>query len=325
MKIKLTGTSFRDNRFEIPIGDRLLSVIDPEGMTTGETHKDKNAIAVYFYPKGVNNFGGAKFLGYIPKDLTGNKFKKVIVSNVWYKSPKKTTQGVTTTYAEGDIIAGIEVECEGDFQITKEEGRTYEHDNKKYTSITSFLSKYPSSPDGLIRWALGLYNTYNEYKAGLNGYAEAGTSLHNKIEDFLRIRKDDFLDFEASIEWIELPENVKMFFRSIDFGQHTKVISVETRVYDDELKLAGTGDAVLEVKGKLIQFDWKSSKKVQNKHKVQVGFYGKHNKCDFGAVVCFGAENKQGYSVSKVNIDNAYKCLTTLINFSKMEKNLTYK
>lgn len=341
MKIKLTGTSFRDNRFELLVGTELHISPDPCGEVTGEKHKDKNALSVWMHPQleGFNfenytknflkrpeiekdKYFGPEFLGYIPKDLTHNKFNKVVVSQVWYKSPKKSVQGVTSTYSEGDIIAGIECECEGEFQITEESGRHYEIDGEEYTSITTLLKKYPSDPDSLIRWATENYNSYDEYKEGLDGYAESGTDMHNKIEEFLKIRKDDRLDYKASIEWVSLPENVKNFFDKLgDF----EVISIESRVKDDNLKLAGTCDAVLLVNGKKIAFDWKSSSKVQTKHKIQSGFYGKCMDCDLAAVVCFGVNNKQRYSVSKVNIENAYKCLTLFSETLKMEKNLTYK
>lgn len=304
MRIKLTGTSFRSNSFEIHVGAELDLLPDGMGCATKQEHSDPHALSVWW---------AGFFLGYIPKSLNQNTFKKVAVSNVWYKSPKKSVQGVTNTYTEGDIIAGIEVECEGDFQITTDEGRTYETDGNTYESITSFLGRaMPSNLDPLIQWAFKNYKTYSDYKEGLNKYAGDGTDLHAKIEDYLKLQ-----DLER---WGNLPENVQRFFNSLgDF----EVVSIEERCHDFKLGLAGTCDAVLEVRGKKIAFDWKSSKAVQLKHKVQSSFYAKNMGCDFAAVVCFGANNKQGYSVSKVNSENGYKYLTLLVEADKMSKQLT--
>lgn len=311
MRIKLTGTSFRSNSFELPVGAELDLIPDGMGCATKQEHSDPHALSVWW---------AGFFLGYIPKALNQDTFKKVAVSNVWYKSPKKSVQGVTTTYTEGDIIAGIEVECEGDFQITTDEGRTYETDGNTYESITSFLGRaMPSNLNPLMQWAFKNYKTYNEYKEGLSKYAEDGTDLHNKIEKYLiSLQYDDEKYRDEGL--LDLPYNVQRFFKSLDSFD---VVSIEERCHDAKLGLAGTCDAVLEVKGKKIAFDWKSSKAVQLKHKVQSSFYAKNMGCDFAAVVCFGANNKQGYSVSKVNSENGYKYLTLLVEADKMSKQLT--
>lgn len=334
MKTKIVGTSFRDNRFELPVGAEIITLLDPYGKTTGQKHNDESALSIW-YASTDSDSGGQGinyFLGYIPKKLNQNKFTKVTVSKVWYKNDEGVLIG--ENYEDGLIISGIEIECEGDFQITTEEGRTYETDGKQYQSITSFLGEnVPMNVDPLMRWAFSKYKSYDEYKEGLNQYADDGTELHNKIENFLLLKKE--LDDEPVSDWMsseieeaesdayfKLPKNARRFFDSLgDF----EVISVESRVYDDNLGLAGTGDAVLLVKGKRVAFDWKSSKKVNDKHKVQVGFYGKQNDCELGAVVCFGAQNKRGYSVSWVDVENAYKYLTLLKEGSILKKNLTFK
>ena len=337
MKTKLTGISFRNLQIKIPVGTELIIKPDPLGKATGQVHTDPNALSLWYEERKDGNrsedWNVDHFIGYIPKNLNQNVFKSVTVTQVWYKENQEGQQPVGSEYIEGAYVAGIEVECEGDFQITKPEGRTYEHKGKEFTSMTSFLKKYPSDPEHLIAWALKNFDSPENYKTGLNLLADKGTDMHNKIEEFLIYCRPlgitSFANYtgggmtELHIdEWHALPTNIQNFFTSLgDF----EVISVEDRCYDENLAIAGTCDAILKIKGMLIAFDWKSSKSVQQKHKVQVGGYADFMKCDLGAVVCFGAKNKQGYSVSKVCPKSARNCLTLLGELLTMEKTLTYK
>ena len=325
MKFKSVGISFRKAQIEIPIGSKLDIIKDPLGVKTLQSHTDEHGLSLWF--KGVH-------VGFISTSVNQNTFKEAIVCGVSYKEfPDSREQPISNEYIEGAYINSIEFECEGDFQITKPEGRTYEHQGKEYTSMTSFLKKYPSDPEHLITWALKNFDSPENYKTGLNLLADEGTDMHNKIEEFLIYCRPlgitSFANYtgggmtELHIdEWHALPTNIQNFFTSLgDF----EVISVEDRCYDDNLAIAGTCDAILKIKGKLIAFDWKSSKSAQQKHKVQVGGYADFMKCDLGAVVCFGAKNKQGYSVSKVCPKSARNCLTLLGELLTMEKTLTYK
>jgi len=327
MKFKSVGISFRKAQIEIPIGSKLDIIKDPLGVKTLQPHTDEHGLSLWF--KGVH-------VGFISTSVNQNTFKEAIVCGVSYKEfPDDREQPISNEYIEGAYVNSIEFECEGDFQITKPESRTYEHQGKEYTSMTSFLKKYPSDPEHLITWALKSFDSPESYKTGLNLLADKGTDMHNKIEDYLILKRDSDnipVSDTESIQRVakddedkafyDLPENIQNFFTSLgDF----EVISVEDRCYDDNLAIAGTCDAILKIKGRLIAFDWKSSKSVQQKHKVQVGGYADFMKCDLGAVVCFGAKNKQGYSVSKVCPKAARNCLTLLDELLTMEKTLTYK
>ena len=323
MKFKSVGISFRKAQIEIPIGSKLDIIKDPLGVKTLQSHTDEHGLSLWF--KGVH-------VGFISTSVNQNTFKEAIVCGVSYKEfSDNREQPISNEYIEGAYINSIEFECEGDFQITKPEGRTYEHKGKEFTSMTSFLKKYPSDPEHLITWALKNFDSLENYKTGLNLLADKGTAMHNQIEEYLIAKqntdnshsnkKEDLAEIEDSL-LLQLPQNIYNFIVSLgDF----EVISVEDRCYDENLAIAGTCDAILKIKGKLIAFDWKSSKSVQQKHKVQVGGYADFMKCDLGAVVLFGAENKQGYSVSKVCPKAARNCLTLLGELLKMEKTLTYK
>ena len=113
MITKVVGTSFRDNRFELPIGTELDVHPDCMGAYTGNKHNDENALSLWFTT--VNRYDGGTeeesyFLGYIPKKLNQNKFTKVTVSRVFYKNDEGALMG--ENYEQGLTIAGIEIECE---------------------------------------------------------------------------------------------------------------------------------------------------------------------------------------------------------------------
>jgi len=212
-------------------------------------------------------------------------------------------------------------------------------------SVTEFLKEYPSKSDGLIFWVVGQVQNYlaethsskwmkhlktpkflhGIYEELLNKTADAGSEMHELIENYL----DACKEFNCAAGHPEvdklyelMPDNVKRFFDKIG---SFKVLEVENRVFDDKLMVAGTGDAKLLVGDDVVKFDWKSSKAVHVKHKVQVGFYAKNDDCDYGCVVCFGAKNKQGFSVSKVDKDSAYDILLLMKQIKDKEKLLTYK
>jgi hypothetical protein len=313
IKTRLSGVTFR----ELPplkIGDEVSVV-----------HEKDNQ----YDPHAMMVLHGDAHIGYIPKDkdtgldgvqkwcynqdgLTG------IIISLGY-----TEDGGDTWNDEGKgKVQSIEIELHATDvkQVNSKEGRKYVGNNT-YESITSFLKLYPMDPKYLIEWALGKAQEEIQtnpdtiisgerqlkdiYEETLTQAANDGTILHDKIENYLKnnLRRQD------------LPENVQNFFSKIEGYE---VIAVENKVTDKNLLLAGTADAVLRINGKRIQIDWKSSKKPNDKHKAQVGFYGKNNLCEEGWVVCFGADNKQGFSVGKVDIERWYSKLQKLVEFNKL-------
>lgn len=176
--------------------------------------------------------------------------------------------------------------------------KSHTEDGIEYQSITSFLSTYPSYVDPLIKWAVEKFNTIEEYKEFMEQAANDGTAMHDQCERILKGAEEDFPDMMNFIK-----------------KYNPKVISMEQVIFDKELHLAGKYDALLEIDGKRVLIDWKSSKSVQEKHKAQVAFYAHNTGADEAWVVCFGSDNKQGFSLSKVDINKYYKRVALLKEF----------
>jgi hypothetical protein len=185
----------------------------------------------------------------------------------------------------------------------------------KYMRVTSFLSYFDAygGGDGLIKWAFDHGNSFEEYKEALNETAEAGTAMHSAIEAYLGGNEDA----EG------LPAGWWTFIAKYEI----RVCYMEERFYDNVLNVSGQPDLVCYVRERkkggnwhLMVFDWKSSKKPSVKHKLQLSIYAKNvewkgEKPVGAVVVAFGAENKQGFSASKVTreqIETNYKAMRHL-------------
>lgn len=210
----------------------------------------------------------------------------------------------------------------------------YTKNRKKFRRITDLLSCYEADGkegfDRIIKWAMeqgisavskddviktdhdGYINfedlsdaewksaaneVHQKYKKCFEGTATGGTAMHEAIEAWLRAEPKD-RDNDS------VPDGFLNFAKKYN----PEVIALETTVYDEELGIAGTFDGKMNVtfveKKKtvklVISVDWKSSKAVRAKHKMQAGFYTKiDGESDEGWVVAFGAQNQQGYSLNR--------------------------
>jgi len=91
-----------------------------------------------------------------------------------------------------------------------------------------------------------------------------------------------------------------------------KILEIEGIVRNDTLRVAGRFDLLCEINGELVVVDWKSSKKPSMKQELQCGYYASEKKAKAGWIVCFGASNKQGYSLRKVtDIERSVKAMGT--------------
>lgn len=165
----------------------------------------------------------------------------------------------------------------------------------QYIRVTSFLSYFDpyGGGDGLIKWAFDQADTYEGYREALNKTAEDGTAMHDAIEQY-------FTDGTRSDL---LPAGFDAFLKKYE----PEPESMEVRFYDNELMVTGQYDflGTVKINGVRVKaiVDWKSSKKVSMKHKIQASVYAKNMGADAGLVVAFGAENKQRYSAGCVTLD----------------------
>lgn len=265
---------------------------------------DPYALAVYWH---------GKKLGYIPRDDEQNEYspQRWVIQQIMQNKP---ITAEVREYRYFDKKAGWNDDHQGKLQCVKitinngekDEGQRlddksgYFRDGKRFMSITKFLDQYlPQDFEGLMRWAFK-FGSYEKYMAELNTLAAAGDALHAEAEFGLRGEKVTH-------------EGLQNFLAH----HKPKLIASEQTVYDEDIQVAGTYDALVEIGGKRIIIDWKSSKAVRDKHRLQVAFYAKNANVDEAWVVALGAKTKQGYSVSKVNIDREYNRIEIMREFSK--------
>lgn len=270
LECTLTGYSFR------------RTTVKPSGIVNllwEEDNKyDKKAIAVWY--KGTH-------IGYLKKNSAEQEYcyeklrqgVEPRATVVEYRFGYEDDSGnmVFNDSDEGHLMH-VKLEIEGHVG--------YQKDGKSYISITNLL-KYinpEGDSDSLIQWAMTNYKSFEEYKDGLEKYADDGTELHKTIEDFLLKRGKG-------------NEAIANFVKKYK----PEVLSTEKTVFNDELGIAGTYDALLDIAGIKTVVDWKSSKKPRLKHKLQAAFLANEVGAEQAMVVCFGANTKQGFSVSLID------------------------
>ncbi len=177
-------------------------------------------------------------------------------------------------------------------------------DYMRVTEFIGYLNPYGKS-DGLIKWAYSQGNTFDDYEKALSLTAEAGTAMHTAIHEDLAGRASTGLP----AGWAKFREKYEL-----------DTVRQEERFYDSTLMVTGQPDWVGLCDGKLMVLDWKSGKKPSLKHKLQLAIYAKNSQfdgkeCEGAMVVCFGAENKQGFatsSMTKEQIDTTYEAMRWL-------------
>ena len=285
MECKLTGYEFRNSTAK-PVGQVILR--------KEENKFDPMAIAVYY---------GEEHIGYLKKGSPEQEFVfEQITKGVQpkaevleYKFGYKDGGSVVFNDNHEGILYYVKLKIEGHIGYIK--------DGKEYISITNVLKLLGSSLGNIIRWAITNFKTYDEYTLFLQDSATKGTEMHDKIEKFLQGKGDGFTA-------------IKNFCSKYS----PKVIGLEQVVYS-AFGVAGRYDAFLEIDGKKIMIDWKSSKKPQLKHQVQTAFNAVEAGADEGWVVTFGGIQKQGFGVCKVKDIKKYH--EVVKNLSKINQLLT--
>tara|TARA_A100000171_G_scaffold9652_1_gene7167 strand:- start:1563 stop:2516 length:954 start_codon:yes stop_codon:yes gene_type:complete len=245
---------------------------------------DPNAVAIYY--KG-DKLGYCKSEPYIQEACMSVGTAKII------------------DYAYWDSELGFNEDHIGQFQSLKFEiEEKYDEDTGKiigarYTRCTKFLKYFDpyGGGDGLIKWAFMQGNTFEQYEEALNECAENGTQMHDAIEKYF-----DSDTYRSNL----LPEGWDKFVEKYN----PEWVYGEERFYDNKLMITGQPDFVgyIDWKGQRIRavVDWKSSKRVSLKHKIQASIYSMNCLIDEqpieGAlIVAFGADTKQGFSVGYVS------------------------
>lgn len=288
--------------------DPLFETLRPSGIVTlipDPTNKyDKNAIGVWIPIPDVNETDEEHNvrIGFIPAKDGGDILQKEILALIADGKPP-IAKVVKYSYHDKDI--GFNEDHIGRLQSCTlmvndaENADVYVTDAGAYRRITDLLGCYePDGKDGadrIIKWACDL-GSFEKYKARLNKLAKAGTKMHKANENWMGGDEEEDVP-EGFLNWWD--------------KYQPEIVAIEQKVYDDSIMVAGTYDLlckiVIDGKTLLVAVDWKSSKAVRKKHRIQVGFYGYMAQADEAWVVAFGATTKQGYSMSRVDRDGILK------------------
>ena len=274
-----------------------LSMARPSGavkfIAEPNNEKDKNAVGIWWE--------GAQ-IGYVP---VASGLQKVcadkgvgIIAGYKYHHPDWKELGIPKWNDQHigqlkSIEVGVDVEAEIESPVI----------GGRYMRVTQLLGYFNTGGtcDNLIRWAFGKGNTFEEYKEALDETAVAGTAMHSSIEEYFVDSKEVSL-FCLPNGWDNF---VKKYEPEFCYG--------EERFKDNELMVTGQPDFVgyINHKGRrvLAVLDWKSGKRTQLKHRIQIAIYAKNivwqgEKPEVAVVVYFGSDAKQGFSVSVVDIES---------------------
>lgn len=147
--------------------------------------------------------------------------------------------------------------------LDRNDGHYYEtNDGKIYPSITTVLSINTKEGIDIWRSKVGRKEADRISKSSM----EVGTKMHELIENYLSNKQLSMFDDSAYEKSpLELFEVVKpMLDEKID-----NIHAIETKLYSDELELAGTVDCIAEFDGVLSIIDFKNSRKPKTPSRVK--------------------------------------------------------
>lgn len=140
-------------------------------------------------------------------------------------------------------------------RVTRPEGRLYETPSgisyPSVTTVTGLLGK-----DSIIAWRKRVGE--EEANRISSRAANRGTRIHTLCESFLKNEptKPDMFDHDMF-------GSIKPLLNRID-----NIHCLETPLFSDHLKVAGTVDCIAEYEGKLSVIDFKSSKRVKKREHI---------------------------------------------------------
>lgn len=144
-------------------------------------------------------------------------------------------------------------------RIDSAEGRLYKTPTGLlYPSVTSVLSY--ASKDSIQEWkdAVG----HEEANLISKRASNRGTAIHDLCERYLKNQPTNPSMFD-----VELFNSMKVALNRID-----NIHALETQMYSDHLKVAGTVDCIAEFDGKLSIIDFKTSTKTKSSDQIHSYF-----------------------------------------------------
>ena len=168
----------------------------------------------------------------------------------------------------------------------------------------STIAKIGEDSSGLIHWAWKLGIEGQDYRKVRDKAADIGTVAHFMIECFLHNHEADLSEFSAAD--IEKANVAFANFRRWWDKEGFSIIEPEVQLVSEEYLFGGTIDAPSRDRdGKVVLLDWKTSKAINNAHRVQLAGYEQlwnENRPDMPierrAIVRIGKESPDDFEVS---------------------------
>lgn len=145
-------------------------------------------------------------------------------------------------------------------------------DGKRVKSVTTLINAHLGwNKQILVNWAKSQGLAGNDPTKVMNEAAEIGTLAHLLCENFIKKEKTDLDDYSKN--QIKAAELCFEAFKEWDTQVKPKYIESEIKLIDDDLRLGGTCDLILEIDGKLHIGDLKSSKGLYAEFIIQLAAY----------------------------------------------------
>lgn len=144
-------------------------------------------------------------------------------------------------------------------QLNLEDGRRYRTpEGKEYPSVTRVLGAAEPSPY-LTEWIASVGK--EEANRIMHRAAVRGTKLHEACENHLLGKPTEWGMFDG-----EAQEMFKHCLPLLD--RINNIHAIETGMWSDRLKVAGTTDLIAEIDGELSVQDWKSSTRYKGRDEI---------------------------------------------------------
>ena len=145
-------------------------------------------------------------------------------------------------------------------------------DGERVKSVTTLINAHLGwNKQILVNWARSQGMQGNDPTKVMNEAAEIGTLAHLLCENFIKKEETNLDDYSKN--QIKAAELCFEAFKDWDAQFKPKYIESEIKLIDDDLKVDGTCDLILEIDGKLYIGDLKSSKGLYSEFIVQLAAY----------------------------------------------------
>lgn len=249
-------------------------------------------------------------IGYLPR---GSAIQEEVFDDL---SSHRRVEATVVDYSYYDEVKRFNTEHLGvlkSVSIDVDAHLGYQRNGKDYDSITRLLGTGQFGDKARLEEWMCSWGSYKKYRAALMATAENGTKMHKIAENCLKAYRD-------GTEMPDYPPVVNFLNK-----YKPEILGVETVVFDDDLMIAGTYDGMIRLTvkmgGKKVVIDWKTSKAVQLKHKLQGSWYGVVEDADEAWVVLLDSKTKQRYSVTKIGreeMKNNYEIVRHLSDIQKL-------